>query len=139
MIRQLGRPYRSFLLIEEYGVQAIKSKEAKCRCRESDHVLQNQELQLSHTSDSKFRSRVSYCSLLAKQTTNRRDVNNRTFFCFTHRRKNRHFELGISQWNRIFIDSRLTTALVDRFIHHAHIITYSRESYRLTNALSRIN
>jgi hypothetical protein len=36
MIRQLGRPYWSFLLIEEYGVQAIISKEAKCRCRESD-------------------------------------------------------------------------------------------------------
>ena len=36
MIRQLGRPYRSFLLIEEYGVQAIISKETKCRCRESD-------------------------------------------------------------------------------------------------------
>ena len=36
MIRQLGRPYRSFLPIEGYGVQAIISKEAKCRCRESD-------------------------------------------------------------------------------------------------------
>jgi hypothetical protein len=28
MIRQLGRPYRSFLL-EEYGIQAIISEEAK--------------------------------------------------------------------------------------------------------------
>ena len=36
MIRQLGRPYRSFLFLEEYGLQAIKSKETKCRCRESD-------------------------------------------------------------------------------------------------------
>jgi hypothetical protein len=35
MIRQRGRPYRSFLL-EEYGVQAIKGKVTKCRCRESD-------------------------------------------------------------------------------------------------------
>ena len=35
MIRQLGRPYRS-LLIEEYGVQVIISKETKCRFRESD-------------------------------------------------------------------------------------------------------
>lgn len=47
--------------------------------------------------------------------------------------------LEFSQWNRIFIDSRLTAALVDRLIHHAHIITYSGESYRLTNALSRIH
>ncbi len=36
MIRQLGRPYRALFLLEEYGVQAIKSKETKCRCRESD-------------------------------------------------------------------------------------------------------
>lgn len=47
--------------------------------------------------------------------------------------------LEFSQWNRIFIDSRLTAALVDRLIHHAHIITYTGESYRLTNALSRTN
>lgn len=47
--------------------------------------------------------------------------------------------LEFSQWNRIFIDSRLTAALVDRLIHHAHIITYTGESYRLTNALSRVN
>lgn len=47
--------------------------------------------------------------------------------------------LEFSQWNRIFTDSRLTAALVDRLIHHAHIITYTGESYRLTNALSRVN
>lgn len=35
MIRQLGRPYRSFLE-KEYGVQAIQSKETKRRYRESD-------------------------------------------------------------------------------------------------------
>jgi DNA replication protein DnaC len=45
--------------------------------------------------------------------------------------------LEFSQWNRIFTDSRLTAALVDRLIHHAHIITYVGESYRLANALSR--
>ncbi|WP_026559750.1 ATP-binding protein, partial [Bacillus sp. J37] len=45
--------------------------------------------------------------------------------------------LEFSQWNRIFTDSRLTAALVDRLIHHAHIISYQGESYRLTNALSK--
>jgi len=47
--------------------------------------------------------------------------------------------LEFSQWNRIFIDSRLTAALVVRLIHHAHVITHSEESYRLTQALSRVN
>ena len=45
--------------------------------------------------------------------------------------------LEFSQWNRIFSDSRLTAALVDRLIHHAHIISYTGQSFRLTNALSR--
>ncbi|WEG13406.1 IS21-like element helper ATPase IstB [Pullulanibacillus sp. KACC 23026] len=45
--------------------------------------------------------------------------------------------LEFSQWNRIFTDSRLTAALVDRLIHHAHILTFSGESYRLSNALSK--
>ena len=34
--------------------------------------------------------------------------------------------LEFSQWNRIFTDSRLTAALVDRLIHHAHIISFMR-------------
>lgn len=45
--------------------------------------------------------------------------------------------LEFSQWNRIFADSRLTAALVDRLIHHAHIISYTGQSFRLTNALSK--
>lgn len=47
--------------------------------------------------------------------------------------------LEFSQWNRIFVDSRLTAALVDRVIHHAHVISFSGDSYRVTHALSRQN
>ncbi|RWR04027.1 IS21-like element helper ATPase IstB [Siminovitchia fortis] len=47
--------------------------------------------------------------------------------------------LEFSQWNRIFVDSRLTAALVDRVIHHAHILSFTGESYRMTHALSRQN
>ncbi|WP_306010342.1 ATP-binding protein [Bacillus sp. MMSF_3328] len=36
-----------------------------------------------------------------------------------------------------FSDSRLTAALVNRLIHHAHIISFHGESYRLSNALSK--
>lgn len=44
--------------------------------------------------------------------------------------------LEFSQWNRVFVDPRLTAALVDRLIHHAHILSFTVESYRLKNALS---
>ncbi len=45
--------------------------------------------------------------------------------------------LEFSQWNRIFSDSRLTAALMNRLIHHAHVISYTGQSFRLTNALSK--
>ncbi|MCP8971381.1 IS21-like element helper ATPase IstB [Ectobacillus ponti] len=44
--------------------------------------------------------------------------------------------LEFGQWNRIFGDNRLTSALVDRLVHHAHIIAFTGESYRLKHALS---
>lgn len=45
--------------------------------------------------------------------------------------------LEFSQWNRVFSDPRLTAALVDRVIHHAHILNFTGDSFRVTNALSR--
>lgn len=44
--------------------------------------------------------------------------------------------LEFSQWNRVFVDSRLTAALVDRVIHHAHILSFTGDSYRVKHALS---
>jgi len=37
--------------------------------------------------------------------------------------------LEFSQWNIIFVDARLTAALVDRLIHHAHVLSFTGESY----------
>ena len=45
--------------------------------------------------------------------------------------------LEFSQWSKVFIDARLTAALVDRLIHHAHILSFTGESFRLKNALSK--
>ena len=45
--------------------------------------------------------------------------------------------LEFSQWNTVFGDNRLTAALVDRLIHHSHIVIFSGESYRLTQSMHR--
>lgn len=45
--------------------------------------------------------------------------------------------LEFSQWNTVFVDNRLTAALVDRLIHHSHIIIFSGDSYRLTQSMNR--
>ena len=44
--------------------------------------------------------------------------------------------LEFSSWNKVFIDPCLTSALVDRLIHHAHVLSFTGESYRLKHALS---
>ena len=45
--------------------------------------------------------------------------------------------LEFSQWNTVFGDNRLTAALIDRLIHHSHIVIFSGESYRLTQYMRR--
>lgn len=45
--------------------------------------------------------------------------------------------LEFSQWNTVFGDNRLTAALIDRLIHHSHIVIFSGESYRLAQSMNR--
>ncbi|WP_067929605.1 IS21-like element helper ATPase IstB [Alicyclobacillus shizuokensis] len=46
--------------------------------------------------------------------------------------------LEFGQWNTVFGDARLTAALVDRLVHHAHVLAFTGESYRLQHALSGV-
>ena len=43
--------------------------------------------------------------------------------------------LEFSAWNTVFGDNRLTAALIDRLIHHSHIVIFSGESFRLTQSM----
>ena len=45
--------------------------------------------------------------------------------------------LEFSQWNSVFGDNRLTAALIERLIHHSHILIFSGESYRLAQSMLR--
>lgn len=58
--------------------------------------------------------------------------------CYEHKSVIVTSNLEFGQWNRIFGDNRLTTALVDRLVHHAHVVAFTGESYRLKNALSSV-
>lgn len=56
--------------------------------------------------------------------------------CYEHKSVIVTSNLEFGQWNRVFGDNHLTTALVDRLVHHAHVIAFTGDSYRLKNALS---
>lgn len=45
--------------------------------------------------------------------------------------------LEFSGWNTVLGDNRLTAALIDRLIHHSHIVIFSGESYRLKQSMKR--
>lgn len=43
--------------------------------------------------------------------------------------------LQFSQWNNVFSDPILTEAVIDRLIHHSHLILFNGESYRYKESL----
>ncbi len=45
--------------------------------------------------------------------------------------------LELGRWNEVFGDDRLTSALIDRLIHHSHILAFAGESFRFKQALGR--
>jgi len=45
--------------------------------------------------------------------------------------------LEFSQWNTIFGDNKLTAALIDRLIHHSHIVVFSGQGHRMEEAMKR--
>ncbi|SDM46416.1 ATP-binding protein, partial [Halarsenatibacter silvermanii] len=47
--------------------------------------------------------------------------------------------LEFGRWDEVFGDERLTTALLDRVVHHAHILTFTGKSYRFQQAMARKN
>jgi len=45
--------------------------------------------------------------------------------------------LEFSQWNTVFGDGKLTAALIDRLIHHSHIVVFSGPGHRLEESVKR--
>lgn len=45
--------------------------------------------------------------------------------------------IEFSKWNGIFYDDQLTAALLDRLIHHSHLIVFDRDSWRFEHSLMK--
>lgn len=42
--------------------------------------------------------------------------------------------LEFSKWNGIFFDEKLTSAIIDRIVHHGHLLIFNGSSYRLKHS-----
>lgn len=42
--------------------------------------------------------------------------------------------LEFSKWNGIFYDEKMTAAIIDRLIHHSHLLVFTGQSYRLKHS-----
>lgn len=47
--------------------------------------------------------------------------------------------IEFSKWNGIFYDDQLTTALIDRLVHHSHLVVFDRDSWRFEHSLMKVN
>jgi DNA replication protein DnaC len=47
--------------------------------------------------------------------------------------------LEFSKWNGIFYDEKLTSAIIDRLVHHSYLFVFMRESYRVTHSTMKIH
>lgn len=45
--------------------------------------------------------------------------------------------LEFSKWGGIFTDEQMAAAMIDRLVHHGHLIIFDGESYRMKHALMR--
>jgi DNA replication protein DnaC len=43
--------------------------------------------------------------------------------------------LEFSRWGTVLTEEQMASAMVDRLLHHGHVITFKGESYRMRNAL----
>jgi len=45
--------------------------------------------------------------------------------------------LEFSRWVNIFLDETMTTAIIDRLVHHSHLLIFDGESHRVKHSLMR--
>jgi DNA replication protein DnaC len=45
--------------------------------------------------------------------------------------------LEFSRWVNVFYDEQMTTAMIDRLVHHSHLLIFDGQSWRMRNSLIR--
>jgi DNA replication protein DnaC len=45
--------------------------------------------------------------------------------------------LEFSKWVHIFYDEQMTSAMIDRLVHHSHLLLFEGQSFRIRNSLMK--
>ena len=45
--------------------------------------------------------------------------------------------LEFSKWVHVFYDEQMTTAMIDRLVHHGYLLIFDGQSYRIKNSLMK--
>lgn len=57
--------------------------------------------------------------------------------CYEHTSMILTTNLEFSKWGNIYTDSQMTTAMIDRIVHHGYLLIFEGRSYRVEHALMR--
>jgi len=47
--------------------------------------------------------------------------------------------LEFSKWVHIFYDEQMTSAMIDRLVHHSHLLLFEGQSFRIRNSLMKVH
>ncbi|MBP7201477.1 MAG: ATP-binding protein, partial [Mesotoga sp.] len=47
--------------------------------------------------------------------------------------------LEFSKWVHIFYDEQMTAAMIDRLVHHSHLLLFEGQSFRIRNSLMKVH
>ena len=45
--------------------------------------------------------------------------------------------LEFSKWGTVFMDEQMAAAMIDRLVHHGHLVLFDGPSYRMTHSLMK--
>ena len=125
-------------LATSIGITAAKKRISTYFIKCSDLILQLKRAQLENRLDSRLKHFTSYDVLIIDEIgylpIDQEDAN--LFFQLIDRRYEKKStiittNINFNKWDEVFKDPVIASAILDRLLHHSHIVSISGKSYRL--------
>ena len=133
-------------LATSIGIAAAKKHASTYFIKCNDLLQQLKRAQLENRLDARLKHSSKYRLLIIDELgylpINKEDSN--LFFQLIDMRYEKKStivtsNINLSDWNQIFLDNMLASAILDRLVHHSTIVNILGNSYRTATALSKIS